>query len=1599
MVPQPRARTHRNLPLRMPQKSDCINASDSRLSPHYNHLSTRKTAHRDLWYKRHSIPSRFFGVAAFAARIPFVLADAGDDFSNNLFSDLAPVLALFGEQVAKQYMSQSMSWVENVIFAMAPLGIITAMTGAIRVGGPTWMKAVIGRAREGKGVVEVELMSSTSSDVCELWNGDGIVRVLGSAEILELYYLESAPVISVYPEAQNTGSAGNIELSNLEATGLTSEDNADQSGHGLYHATGIYNFDLAKKLPKILQLKSSSRLQSNLMMENGEPWKTTAPNIALNLAGQRVSDFELKVVALIGTLLQISVLVFAGLGVLWSQWNGKFNKAGKQPLLYAFPTMAAGTVALVVGMFLCAHIIDRSTVEETWVVEQSGRDRVRVAWLQKGGSVSDQQFDSYLIQRGGETPKIWAYLWNAASATLWKKVFVKFPSVYLTFHRWLRLDDRDQIISSRREDKEQQLAILTTVAISVSLVGFIAQFVGLRGLNWWVTIAQLLAVGIMVVLRAIVRRNLVHKVQPQRIDSGYELDTLAKQMKGCNHWSVVSWGFDSDGITSNGLASVVLDARCRLHELSHWECQWKKAVDSTSESIVVAMNLLCKNSDVDLKSLLDTFSWNLIVEVAPLTVEVDTETVTGLTDGVAAGNRVLQSVQLSMSRKWIDGGRGWGDWKVDKYKIEAALGLWMLHFKDLEAKQAFSKAGVLRVINPDGKSSTAYEQWVRREAQIIATDNFGRISSGENRYEILHFVGKPSTLPNGASPLQAVISEAPLENICGQIILSAFISEFVGTVLKSIGGKVRVRIPGDKQPVKASFGFRNTVLDELAEKVEQTGLANVEDVLLCCVPPLEKADKLPKIGLTDRDVFSKIEKEIMIYFQGGRLEQAEPFLLWLLDATEFSANAYEREKTWNKSCEVYLRLCSTYDRAPGSEDYAEKAEEAMALLCQRWSLSAGGPWGLRGPDQYLFEIAHESLPVEEKMDEGVYEGRSQRWKEKLRGWEDRLTNLKNTSHSQSDNDDDDELCNSSAAGNCFRVAQLLLLTGINIDLQDSLGRTPLILASMFGHATAVWQLLKEDAKVDIRDAYGRTAMHYASIRGHTSVNRILCSRTDVSVIIDMRDKTDQTPLGLAITSNDGATVALLIFCGAKDAGNAMSKDQVNSNDLLEKSIQYGSPAAVNEIAKSQQINSKELGRTPLHWSTWRDSRESIKTLLSAAVKADVEARDDSGHTALHYAAMKGRTEIAEMLIASGATVDVAALYMACENGHEATVRLLLEKGADIHGTGRHHSNVLEAAAYSGCEVTVRLLLKKGAGKYYEDCIKTVAERKHGVEARILLENSAYVDNPGIQYANALQTTAQKMDKSAIQLLLKHSAHIDASGVHYENALRQTAQNENEGAFSLLLECGAHVNASDTRYGNALLDAARSGRKNTVQLLLEKGANVHVKDRLSITPLHFAAMYGHETTVELLLQNLANIQAEDAKCNTPLHLAAERGHDATVKMLLKKSANIEARNWNLYTPLHLAVQKEQLTTVQLLLEHGVNIEAQDDDSRTPLHLAVQKEQLTTVQLLLEHGANITAQDNHNRTPLDLAKDCGCMDIANLLRNYAAKSAQTPNSGDP
>jgi hypothetical protein len=47
---------------------------------------------------------------------------------------------------------------DNIILAMTPLGIITSVVGAIRVGGPSWLKAIIGGARDNIPIAEAELI-------------------------------------------------------------------------------------------------------------------------------------------------------------------------------------------------------------------------------------------------------------------------------------------------------------------------------------------------------------------------------------------------------------------------------------------------------------------------------------------------------------------------------------------------------------------------------------------------------------------------------------------------------------------------------------------------------------------------------------------------------------------------------------------------------------------------------------------------------------------------------------------------------------------------------------------------------------------------------------------------------------------------------------------------------------------------------------------------------------------------------------------------------------------------------------------------------------------------------------------------------------------------------------------------------------------------------------------------------------------------------------------------------------------------------------------------------------------------------------------------
>ena len=69
------------------------------------------------------------------------------------------------------------------------MGVIWVLSAAIRVLGLEFLRTKIGRGSEDEALVEKDLMTSTSPNVCELWNGEQVDRIVGVPHIQEFLLL------------------------------------------------------------------------------------------------------------------------------------------------------------------------------------------------------------------------------------------------------------------------------------------------------------------------------------------------------------------------------------------------------------------------------------------------------------------------------------------------------------------------------------------------------------------------------------------------------------------------------------------------------------------------------------------------------------------------------------------------------------------------------------------------------------------------------------------------------------------------------------------------------------------------------------------------------------------------------------------------------------------------------------------------------------------------------------------------------------------------------------------------------------------------------------------------------------------------------------------------------------------------------------------------------------------------------------------------------------------------------------------------------------------------------------------------------------------
>ncbi len=430
-------------------------------------------------------------------------------------------------------------------------------------------------------------------------------------------------------------------------------------------------------------------------------------------------------------------------------------------------------------------------------------------------------------------------------------------------------------------------------------------------------------------------------------------------------------------------------------------------------------------------------------------------------------------------------------------------------------------------------------------------------------------------------------------------------------------------------------------------------------------------------------------------------------------------------------------------------------------------------------------------------------------------------------------------------------------------------------------------------------------------------------------------------------------------------------------------------------------------KSPLADAAEKSDRATLRTLLKQ--RADVNAPQADGLTALHWVAHLSDLETAKVLVEAKADANatnrygVTPLSLACQNGNAAMVELLLAQGADPNTTLRGGETVLMTAARTGQAGPVQALLARGA-------IVDAKERRG---------------------QTALMWAAADGHAAVVELLIKAGADFrmtlpDSGFTPWFFAARDGRAE----VIRVLLKAGADVNApmeprkptgKGARKGTgALLLAVENGHFNLAVELLTAGADPN-DQRSGFTPLHVLTWVrksqrgeddgdpaplgsGNLDSVQFiqeLVKRGADVNAHlktgrggpgkyDAKGVTPFFMAAATADLAYMKLLVKLGANPSLTNADGCTPLMAACgigvgsaaanevageEPEVLEAAQLLLKLGADVNAVDANGETAMHGAALKNLPKVVQFLADHGAKIETWNTKNRygwTPLSIAE---------------------------
>ncbi len=420
--------------------------------------------------------------------------------------------------------------------------------------------------------------------------------------------------------------------------------------------------------------------------------------------------------------------------------------------------------------------------------------------------------------------------------------------------------------------------------------------------------------------------------------------------------------------------------------------------------------------------------------------------------------------------------------------------------------------------------------------------------------------------------------------------------------------------------------------------------------------------------------------------------------------------------------------------------------------------------------------------------------------------------------------------------------------------------------------------------------------------------------------------------------------------------------------------------------------------SPLADAAQQQDAAAIRTLLEG--KADVNAVQADGMTALHWAAYHDDADLVKRLLTTEADAKVAnrygitPLFLACENGSGEIVNLLLAAGADANATLPGGETALMTAARTGRLAPVKALLANGANvnareRKGQTALMWATAEGHTEVIDALLEAGADYQTPLASGFTPLAFAIREGRTAAALRLIKAGAGVNdvmqpKRGGKAMTPLLLAVEN---GHFELaveLLKAGANPNDQPAGYG--ALHAISWVRKP-----IRGDGDPPPRGSGELSSLEFTReLVAHGADVNL---RLAKGESGRGRFNTtgstPFLLASRTGDVPLMKLLLELKAAPTIPNADKSPPLlaaagvgaladgdeAAATEDEATLAVKLLLELGADVNAVDDNGETAMHGAAYQSLPKLVQLLAERGASVKVWNRANKwkwTPLLIAE---------------------------